>query len=88
MWVQWYATVLRQDAFAAERHRGRPGRTALWRHQIRRPSNRDDRYKITQMTWCESKDDWYRLLGRSRDDRVPPPQRRPIPDPDHLHLAR
>ncbi|HZO78457.1 MAG TPA: hypothetical protein VFB39_10465 [Solirubrobacteraceae bacterium] len=60
MWVQWYATVLRQDAFALSVAEVAPIalRYGGTRYSVHR--NRDDRYRITQMTWCESKDDWYR----------------------------
>jgi hypothetical protein len=58
--VQWYATVLRQDALAAEvsaaaRLALRYGAT---QYQVHRSG--DDRYKITQMAWFENKADWYR----------------------------
>ena len=60
MWVQWYSTVLRQDAFALSVAEVAPIalRYGGTRYSVHR--NRDDRYRITQMTWCESKDDWYR----------------------------
>jgi hypothetical protein len=58
--VDWYATVLRQEAFAAEVALSAPlalryGATAYSVHR-----SQDDRYKITQMAWFESKRDWYR----------------------------
>jgi hypothetical protein len=58
--VDWYATVLRQEAFAAEVALTAPlalryGATAYSVHR-----SQDDRYKITQMAWFESKRDWYR----------------------------
>jgi hypothetical protein len=58
--IDWYATVLRQDRFAAEVASVAPlalryGATAYSVHR-----SRDDRYKIMQMTWFESKVDWYR----------------------------
>ena len=60
MWVSWYATVLRQDAFAAEVARVGSDRAALRRDPVPGARQPDDRYKITQMTWFESKADWYR----------------------------
>ena len=58
--IDWYATVLRQDRFAAEVASVAPlalryGATAYSVHR-----SRDDRYKIMQMTWFETKVDWYR----------------------------
>jgi hypothetical protein len=58
--IDWYATVLRQDRFAAEVTSVAPlalryGATAYSVHR-----SRDDRYKIMQMTWFENKLDWYR----------------------------
>src|SRR5947209_13235852 len=59
--VDWYATVLRQEAFAAQvaevsRLALRYGATQYAVHR-----SRDDRYKIMQMTWFESRQDWYRF---------------------------
>jgi hypothetical protein len=59
MHVDWYATVMRHEQFAAEvcavaPHALRYGATAYAVHQ-----SRDDRYKITQMAWFESKPAWY-----------------------------
>lgn len=58
--IAWYATVLRQNAFAEEVALAAPlalryGATAYSVHR-----SRDDRYKIEQMAWFESKPDWYR----------------------------
>ena len=58
--VQWYATILRQDALAAEicqaaRIALRYGATQYSVHR-----SADDRYKIIQMAWFESGRDWYR----------------------------
>ena len=60
MWVEWYATVLRQEMFAGEVTRVAPlaMRYGATRYAVHR--NLDDRYKITQMTWFDSHDDWYR----------------------------
>jgi hypothetical protein len=59
MHVDWYATVMRHELFAAEVSAVAPlalryGATAYSVHQ-----SRDDRYKITQMAWFDSKPAWY-----------------------------
>ncbi|HET9103571.1 MAG TPA: hypothetical protein VFN55_09475 [Solirubrobacteraceae bacterium] len=61
MYVKWYATVLRQDMFAAEVAAVAPialryGATA-YSVQV----EQDDRYKINQLTWVENHADWYRF---------------------------
>jgi hypothetical protein len=58
--IDWYATVLRQEAFAAEVAYAaslalRYGATQYAVHR-----SRDDRYTIQQMAWFESTNDWYR----------------------------
>jgi hypothetical protein len=58
--IDWYATVLRQEAFAAEVAYAaslalRYGATQYAVHR-----SRDDRYKLQQMAWFESTQDWYR----------------------------
>jgi|SRR5947209_876526 len=58
--VPWYATVLRQESFALEVAQVAPlalryGATKFAVHR-----SRDDRYRILQMAWFESKSDWYR----------------------------
>jgi hypothetical protein len=59
--VQWYATVFRKDMFAdavsefAAPLSLRYGATCYAVHR-----SLDDRYRITQMMWFDSKDDWYR----------------------------
>jgi hypothetical protein len=60
VWVSWYATVLRQDSFAAEVARIAPValRYGATRYEVH--VNNDDRYRITQMSWFQSKSDWYR----------------------------
>jgi hypothetical protein len=59
MWVQWYATVLRQDLFAEAVAEVAPIslRYGATRYQVH--VNNDDRYKITQMTWVPSHEVWY-----------------------------
>jgi hypothetical protein len=58
--IDWYATVLRQDAFAAEVAYVAPLSLRYGATQYSVHRSRDDRYKITQMAWFESKQDWYR----------------------------
>jgi hypothetical protein len=58
--IQWYGTIGRQDALAAEvcdvaRIALRYGATQYSVHR-----SRDDHYRITQMVWFEDKTDWYR----------------------------
>jgi hypothetical protein len=58
--VPWYATVLRQESFAAKVAEIAPLalRYGATRYAVHR--SLDDRYKILQMSWFESKTDWYR----------------------------
>jgi hypothetical protein len=61
VWIPWYATILRHESFSAEVARVAPlalryGATRYAVHQ-----SRDDMYKITQMSWFESREDWYRF---------------------------
>ncbi len=58
--VQWYATVLRQTTFAADVARAAPLALRYGATRYAVQISRDDRYKITQMAWFDSKADWYR----------------------------
>jgi hypothetical protein len=58
--VDWYATVLRQEAFAAEVVTAAPLALRYGATQYAVHRSNDDRYKILQMAWFESKRDWYR----------------------------
>jgi hypothetical protein len=58
--IDWYATVLRKDAFAAEVVHVAPLALRYGATQYSVHVSRDDRYKITQMAWFETKQDWYR----------------------------
>jgi hypothetical protein len=58
--IQWYATVLRQHSFADEVVQAAPLALRYGATQFAVHNSRDDRYKITQMAWFESKADWYR----------------------------
>ncbi len=59
VWVQWYATVLRQNMFAEAVAEVAPIalRYGATRYQVH--VNDDDRYRITQMTWVPSHASWY-----------------------------
>jgi hypothetical protein len=61
VWVKWYATVLRQDSFAAEVARVAPIALRYGATQYAVHVDTDDRYRITQMSWFENKTDWYRF---------------------------
>jgi hypothetical protein len=58
--LQWYATVLRHEAFAAEVSYVAPLALRYGATQYAVHRSRDDAYKIIQMAWFESKQDWYR----------------------------
>jgi hypothetical protein len=61
VYVNWYATVLRQDMFAAEVASVAPLALRYGATQYQVHVNNDDRYKITQMTWVPNKTAWYRF---------------------------
>ncbi len=76
-----------QESFAAEVAKRRPDRAALRRHALRGP-------RLAGRSLQDHPDDLVRvqgrlvpLLGRAGDDRVPPPQRGPLPDPRRLQLG-
>jgi hypothetical protein len=58
--IAWYATVLRQDSFAAEVAQVTPLALRYGATQYSVHRSRDDRYKIRQMVWFETKAQWYR----------------------------
>jgi hypothetical protein len=60
VWIQWYATVLRQESFAVEVAAAAPLALRHGATQYAVHRSQDDRYRITQMAWFESKEDWYR----------------------------
>jgi hypothetical protein len=60
VYVNWYATVLRQNFFAAEVARVAPAALRYGATQYRVHISNDDRYKITQMTWVPDRTAWYR----------------------------
>jgi hypothetical protein len=59
MWVQWYATVLRQNVFAEAVAEVAPIALRYGATQYQVHVNDDDRYKITQMTWVPNHAVWY-----------------------------
>jgi len=58
--IAWYATVFLKDSFAAEVAAAAPHALRYGATQYSVQVARDDRYKILQMAWFESKSDWYR----------------------------
>lgn len=58
--VKWYATVLRQNSFAVDVAAMAPVALRYGATQYEVHVDNDDRYRITQMTWVDSKTDWYR----------------------------
>ncbi len=58
--IPWYATVLRQDVLAEAIALAAPLALRYGATQYSVQQSNDDRYKILQMTWFESKADWYR----------------------------
>ena len=59
VWVQWYATVLRQKTFAVAVAEVAPLALRYGATQYSVHVNNDDRYKITQMTWVPDHESWY-----------------------------
>ena len=60
VWIPWYATGFRGDSFAAEVSKVAPLALRYGATQYSVHRSRDDRYKITQLVWFDSKTDWYR----------------------------
>jgi hypothetical protein len=58
--IDWYATVLRKDAFTAQVASVAPLALRYGATQYSVHVSRDDGYRITQMVWFETKQDWYR----------------------------
>jgi hypothetical protein len=58
--VPWYATVLRHEVFAEAVAAVAPISLRYGATQYRVHRSQEDRYKIVQMIWFESKPDWYR----------------------------
>ena len=57
--IDWYATILRQEAFAAEVAYVAPLVLRYGGTQYAVHRSRDDRYRIVQIAWFETKADWY-----------------------------
>ena len=58
--IDWYATVLRHEQLAIEVAYVAPLALRYGATQYAVHRSRDDRYKIMQMAWFETKQDWYR----------------------------
>jgi hypothetical protein len=58
--VQWYATILRQESFAESVAGVAPLAFRYGATQYSVHRSQDDRYRITQMSWFDSKAAWYR----------------------------
>jgi hypothetical protein len=59
IWVKWYATVLRQNSFAAAVAEVAPLALRYGATQYQVHVDNDDRYRITQMTWVPDHESWY-----------------------------
>ena len=59
--IPWYATVFRGDVFADAVAGMSPLALRFGASQYAVHRSRDDGYKIDQMLWFDSKDDWYRF---------------------------
>jgi hypothetical protein len=58
--ISWYATVLRQESLGEAVAEAARISLHYGAHRYAVHRSLDDRYRILQMTWFESKDDWYR----------------------------
>jgi hypothetical protein len=58
--IDWYSTVLRHEGFALEVAYVAPLALRYGATQYAVHRSRDDRYKIMQMAWFETKQGWYR----------------------------
>lgn len=61
VYIPWYATLFRKDGFGEAVAAIAPLalRYGATKYQVH--VSRDDRYRITQMSWFERKEDWYRF---------------------------
>jgi len=60
VWIPWYSTLFRKDDFAQAVAEIAPLALRYGATQYAVHRSRDDRYRITQMSWFERKEDWYR----------------------------
>jgi hypothetical protein len=60
VWIPWYVTVFRHEMMAEEISAIAPLALRYGATQYSVHQSLDDRYRITQMAWFESKRDWYR----------------------------
>jgi len=58
--IPWYATVFRSDAFAEAVAAAASIALRYGASQYSVQRSQEDRYRITQMVWFETKGDWYR----------------------------
>jgi hypothetical protein len=58
--IPWYATLFRGDKLAAAVCEAAEASTRYGATQYRVHRSRDDKYRITQMVWFESRFDWER----------------------------
>ena len=87
IYVNWYATVMRQYTFAAEVVKVAPLALRYGATQYSVHISRDDRYRITQMSWFERKADWYRYWEGPEMIEFRAPLLRALPDPDRVRVA-
>jgi hypothetical protein len=59
VWVQWYATIFRQNTFAEDVAEVAPIALRYGATQYQVHVSNDDHYRITQMTWVPSHAAWY-----------------------------
>lgn len=59
--IPWYATIGRRDQFAAEVARVAPIALRYGATQYAVHRSHDDRHKIVQLAWFQTKRDWYRF---------------------------
>jgi hypothetical protein len=58
--IAWYATVLRKNSLVEAVADAAPLALRYGATQYQVHLSLDDRYRILQMTWFDSKEDWYR----------------------------
>ena len=87
VWIQWYASVLRHEPLAQDVARVAPLALRYGATQYSVHQSLDDRYRITQMSWFESKEDWYAYWDGPEMIEFRRPQLRALPDSRDLRLA-
>jgi hypothetical protein len=61
VWIPWYATFAREESFAHAVAQLAPLALRYGATQYSVHRSLDDRHQITQMSWFETKEDWYRF---------------------------